>query len=41
MTIVVPDEAALEGAAGLEGAEQTGEGVALHDPAGNPLLVTR
>jgi catechol 2,3-dioxygenase len=41
MTIVVPDEAAVDAAAAVAGAERTGEGVALHDPAGNPLLVTR
>jgi len=41
MTIVVPDEAAVDAAAALEGAERTEDGVALRDPAGNPLLVTR
>ena len=40
-TIIVPDDAAVDAAAALEGAARTAEGVVLHDPAGNPLLVTR
>jgi catechol 2,3-dioxygenase len=40
-TIVVSDEDAVAAVAALEGAERTAEGVALSDPSGNPLLVTR
>ena len=40
-TILVPEEAAVEAVAALPGAERTEAGVALQDPAGNPLLVTR
>ena len=40
-TIVVPDDDALDAAAALEGAEMADTGVALRDPAGNPLLLTR
>jgi catechol 2,3-dioxygenase len=41
MTIVVGSDETVDAAAGLEGAERTAGGVALRDPAGNPLLVTR
>jgi catechol 2,3-dioxygenase len=40
-TIVLPDDGALDAVAALESAERTADGVAIADPAGNPLLVTR
>ena len=40
-TIVVPDDDAVEAASALAGAEPADGGVALRDPSGNPLLVTR
>jgi catechol 2,3-dioxygenase len=40
-TIVVPGDDAVEAAAALPGAARIEAGVALHDPSGNPLLVTR
>jgi catechol 2,3-dioxygenase len=39
VTIVVPDQAALDAAGALPGARHGGDGVELDDPAGNPLVI--